>query len=494
MDDMYGLDTCRLIEKSNDIENKSSEEETDTESEDEYDNNNDNRLDEKIIIFNKKDGIYFKKSELIPDKDKAIIFNKKDGFFFNSEEFIDTDFILKNKTDIIDTRPSIGCNNNLFDTSNVSESNILDLNNNKVNKTSYNKKNKIKFKTSDNISEFKDKNHCSINISGTWRKTNSSGSTIYNNNYTYEDGIPQLKLNENGSIDFDFLKNPYNIANEELFNFFNYKQIQDKTVLQDQMNIQGDIKETYKNYNNNNNHKIKILLMIIIIASIISFCKNNKLKILIVILIIYIFYLNKSNIENFLVPNPNQSYKDINWLIDPNVSPIIKNSNINKYIIRYKNYTYDFKKKFNSLKKYKKYNKYDYNIGIILFNKFMNQIKIYNKIYCSNFSKKMNNSYKTLFIENAFYYLKESIKHFKYISLNINDKSIETSIISDNYDIYSLNKKFYKILGDIYSIAFNIIYIISRENNYQIDFDNKFLNIFTNYIYMNGPSSFMDKD
>ena len=100
----------------------------------------------------------------------------------------------------------------------------------------------------------------------------------------------------------------------------------------------------------------------------------------------------------------------------------------------------------------------------------------------------MNSAYKKLFIDTAFDYLKQSIKHFKYISLSIDNSSIEYDI----FDVYPLEQELYQILGDIYSIGFNIIYIIGRENNYIIKFEKKYLNIFSNYIFLNGPDSFME--
>ena len=71
------------------------------------------------------------------------------------------------------------------------------------------------------------------------------------------------------------------------------------------------------------------------------------------------------------------------------------------------------------------------------------------------------------------------IKHFSYIVQNINDKSIENAIMNNNFDIYQLEKKLNGLLEQLYGIGFNIVYIISRDNNYELQFDDKFLNIYS---------------
>jgi hypothetical protein len=235
MDDefIYGLNTCKL-----NIDNTKSESDTDTESdtESEYDDNNDNRLDEKIIIFNKKDGRKFNSDKLTPEEEQIIIFNKKDGrklilkeekaivfnknssFFFKEKikesEFVDIDLILKNRQNIIESRPSIGCNNNLFDTDNVTEYNIKDFNNNKINNTSNNKENYIKLKKEKKY-DYPDRKFCNINVSGTSRKTNSinsSGTPVNTNSSgTYNDyNISELIAIDNDEglekIDFSLKK------------------------------------------------------------------------------------------------------------------------------------------------------------------------------------------------------------------------------------------------------------------------------------------------
>ena len=512
MDDefIYGLNTCKL-----NIDNTKSESDTESDTESEYDDNNDNRLDEKIIIFNKKDGRKFNSDKLTPEEEQIIIFNKKDGrklilkeekaivfnkdssFFFKESEFVDIDLILKNRQNIIESRPSIGCNNNLFDTDNVTEYNIKDFNNNKINNTSYNKENFIKLKKEKKY-DYPDRNFCNINVSGTWRKTNSinsSGTPVNTNSSgTYNDyNISELIAIDNDEglekIDFNFLNNILNIPNEEIFNVFDYKSIQNDIVLKDEMNAQSNVKEGFTNggYNNKTILSITILLLLLIFI-----CKNKILQVIVFILIIvFIIYSNKDNIEQFITTNK-RPVPD--WIRDPDAAPLINKTDLQKYVIKYKNYSYDFEKYFKKLKKFKKYNKYDYNTGIVFFNAFIRDLEIYNKIYCSNFSNYLNYAYMKLFIDTAFDYLKQSIKHFKYISLSIDNSSIDDNNILNNvFDVYPLEQQLYKILGDIYSIGFNIIYIIGRENNYILKFDRKYLNIFSNYIFLNGPASFMEE-
>ena len=504
MDDefIYGVNTCNLKNNTKNNTNTNTETDTDTDTDTntdtdtdtdtdtEYDDNNDNRLDEKIIIFNKIDGRQFNSNKLIQEEGKAIIFKKNDGFFFKEEsesKYVDVDLLLKNRENIVDSRPSIGCNNNLFDTNKVTEYNIKDLNDHILNKTSYNKENLIKFKKK-KLNNESDSHYCNINISGTWRKTNNIHSFRKKTNSSVPDdyNISELiAIDDNEGlekIDFNFLNNPLNIPNEEIFNIFDYKSIQKNIVLKDEISAQ--IKEGFTSGSYYNNKTI--LSITIILVLIIFICKNKYLQVIIFIFIIIIFiFTNKDYIEKFITtdnsPMPN-------WIRDSKSDPLIHKSKIDKYVIRYKNYTYNFENSLKKLKKFKKYNKYDYYKGIIFFNKFIRELEIYNKIYCSNFSKNMNSAYKKLFIDTAFDYLKQSIKHFKYISLSIDNSSIEYDI----FDVYPLEQELYQILGDIYSIGFNIIYIIGRENNYIIKFEKKYLNIFSNYIFLNGPDSFME--
>lgn len=222
--------------------------------------------------------------------------------------------------------------------------------------------------------------------------------------------------------------------------------------------------------------------------------KNNCNIYLFIIITLFIIINNKNLKEKFIVPynNNNKLTEESEWIKDNSKGPLLEVAINNKFIVYYKNYKYNFKKELNSLKEFKIYNKYDYNKGLILFNKFIKEINYFNKIYCTNFINYMNNSYKSLFIDNAYNYLKDSIKHFSYINLSINDKSLENAIMKNNFNIYELNNKLYDILGNIYGVGFNIIYIISRDNNYNLDYNDKFLNIYSNYIYLNNPDSFMD--
>jgi hypothetical protein len=489
---IYELNTCRLNTHNidNDID-------TSSESDEEYDDNRDNRLDEKIIIFNKNDGKIFNQ-ENFKKEEKAIIFKKNDRIFFNEEEnkYIDVDEIIENRNDIIEARPSIGCNNDIFDTSNINEYNINNFDENIIDRESYNRKNNIKFKppTRNRVN----KEYCNssgTNSSGTNSSgTNSSGTNSSGtNNYK---GIPILKENQygildyisNGSINFNFFKDPYNISDEEPLNNFNFKNVQDKVSEKDQEIVQT-IKEGFTNYKNKNNISLIILILIIILIS--SICKNKNI-IFIIFLFLLLLYINKDKIETFV--DHKNDIIDENWIKNPNINPLLTKAKNTRKIINYKGYKYDFSKLLNKIKKFRKYNKYDYNTGLILFNKFINEIKLFNKIYCSSLINYTNTSYKSLFIDNAFIYLKDSIKHFSYIIQNINDKSIENAIMNNNFDIYQLEKRLNGLLEQLYGIGFNIVYIISRDNNYELQFDDKFLNIYSNYIYLNGPESFMEKE
>ena len=93
-------------------------------------------------------------------------------------------------------------------------------------------------------------------------------------------------------------------------------------------------------------------------------------------------------------------------------------------------------------------------------------------------------------IDNALFYLNKSVEHFKYIVLSINP---DKYIISVEEDYYIINKKIkllYYILNLYYYLSFNIIYIISKENN--INFTNN-VNVYNDLLYLNTPIGLTSK-